>query len=251
MSHRTHPASTRPTVALALFVAFAATALGAPAAEAQAKPDLRVSRISTPGGLCVGNDGKVQVNIQNSSQQAPVKETVPVKLTISQPPAPPTAHLAYIENGIGPNGNQAAWFHNVPIAATGSVTLHAHVNPDLQIEESNYRNNDRRQTVTVTSVCGAPPPPPAGATLTVSVYQTGTWSGGQGQWIPGANVSVSCGTVFSANGQTGSNGKVSFPGTPKSPPTCTISVSKPGCTSNSLGFGMPSYNTNRNVDISC
>jgi hypothetical protein len=249
MKHRGNLSPNRPIAALLAAVALAALAT-API-EAQAKPDLRISRISTPGGLCAGSDGKVQVNVNNSSQLAPARGTVVVKLTISQPPAQPTAHIAEIQNGVGPNGNQAAWFHNVPIPATGTVTLHAVVNPDQAIEESNYGNNDKLQTANVTTVCGAPPPPPPGYTMTVTAYRAGTWQAGQYQAIAGADVSVTCGT-FSANGQTGSNGKVAIAGVPKSPPNCAITVSKTGCTTNTLSsYKMPAYNASVNRDLTC
>ena len=124
----------------------AATVLST-SALAAAKPDLKVSAIATPGGICSQN--KVRVTVVNS-QQAGVSDPIPVILTVSQPPNQPTAHVGTLENGIGPNANSGlpVWFHNIPVQANGGpVTLRAHVNPDLEVEESVYNNNTKVVTV--------------------------------------------------------------------------------------------------------
>ena len=129
---------------------------------AQAKPDLRISAIATPGGLCAGNENKVRVNVQNSSQLAGVRQKIPVILFVSQPPGQPTSYVGHLEQGIGPQSNQPVWFHNVVVPNTGGATLKAVVNPDQEIEESNYTNNDRIQQVRVANVCGQASSPPPG-----------------------------------------------------------------------------------------
>lgn len=251
-----HPTVNQRPVRMAGFTALLAVAtmnlLSASSVQAQAKPNLRVSAIATPGGLCAGNENKVRVSITNNSL-AGVRESIPVILFVSQPPNQPTSYLAHLEKGIGPQTTtgQPVWFHDVVIPATGSVTLRAVVNPDQQIEESNYNDNDRIQNVRVTRTCGAAPEPPAGNTLTVYVFKSGTWSGqGFGQHVGGANVAVTCGT-FSGSGTTGANGTVAIPNVPKSPPICNIAVNKgPNC-SGSGTKNMGTYATKVNVEIPC
>jgi len=225
-------------------------ALAPVAAQAQPKPDLRVSSIRTPGGLCAGNENKVQVTVTNGSMAA-VTQPISVILFVSQAGQQPTSYVGTLPNGIGPNDNygQPVWFYNVVVPVTGQVTLKATIPADQGILESNYGNNDRIQNANVTKVCGAPPTPPAGANLTVTVYKAGTWQGGQYTAISGANVAVTCGGGFSGSGVTGANGKASIPAVPKG--MCTINVSKPGCPPNSSSFNMPMYDTNRNVELDC
>lgn len=219
-------------------------------AQAQAKPDLRISSIRTPGGLCAGNENKVQVTVTNGSMAA-VNQPISVILFVSQAGQQPTSYVGTLDAGIGPNDNygKPVWFHNVVVPATGKVTLKATIPADQGILESNFGNNDRIQNANVTRVCGAAPPPPAGAALTVTVYKTGTWQAGQYTAISGAHVGVTCGGGFAASGVTGANGKASMSSVPKG--MCTINVSKAGCPSNSSGFNMPTYDTNRNVDLNC
>ena len=225
-------------------------ALAPVVAQAQAKPDLRVSSIRTPGGLCAGNENKVQVTVTNGSMAA-VTQSISVILFVSQAGQQPTSYVGTLDGGIGPKDNygKPVWFHNVVVPATGQVTLKATIPADQGILESNYGNNDRIQNANVTKVCGAPPTPAAGAALTVTVYKTGTWQAGQYTAISGASVGVTCASGFSGSGTTGADGKTSIPSVPKG--MCTINVSKAGCPSNTSSFNMPTYNTNRNVDLNC
>lgn len=108
-------------------------------------PDLQISQIATPGGLCKGNLNKVRVNITNS-QMVAVKVKIPVILYVSQQGEQPSSYVGYLDGGIGPNSNygQPVWFNNVVIPQTGKgVTLKAVVNPDQDIHESNYKNNTK------------------------------------------------------------------------------------------------------------
>lgn len=232
-------------------VATAVLAGLAPAmALAPAKPDLRVSSIRTPGGLCAGNENKVQVSVTNTSLVG-VQQPISVILFVSQDGQQPTSYVGTLPNGIGPNANygQPVWFHNVVVPATGQVTLKATIPADQGILESDYTNNHRVRKVNVTRVCGAAPTPRPGASLTVTVYKTGTWRGGQYTAISGANVAVTCGGGFSASGTTGADGKTFFPSVPRG--MCTINVAKAGCPPKSSSYLMSTYDTNRYVDLNC
>jgi len=200
--------------------------------------------------LCAGNENKVRVNVQNSSQLAGVRQKIPVILFVSQPPGQPTSYVGHLEQGIGPQGNQPVWFHNVVVPNTGGATLRAVVNPDQEIEESNYTNNDRIQQVRVANVCGQASSPPPGYKMTVYVYKSGTWSAGSGQHVSNANVAITCGT-FSGSGTTATNGTTQILNVPKSPPICNIAVSKGSGCSGSAVKNMGAYDTKVNVEVPC
>ena len=229
------------------FLVFVAAALTPGTIYAQAKPDLKVSAIATPGGLCAGEPGKVRVTVTNGSMAA-VSQPIPVILFVSQPPNQPTSFVGSLPNGIGPNDNygKPVWFNNVVAPSAGAVTLRAVVNPDQQIEESNYNNNSRIQNANVKD-CSAPKP--QGATLSITVYKPGTWQAGQYQAVSGANVQVACGS-FNGSGVTGTNGKASIGSVPKG--SCNIQVSKPGCPATvNRTYMMPTYNANVNIELDC
>ncbi len=223
-----------------------------------AKPNLRISTIATPGGLCVGTDSKVRVNITNGSVAA-VKAKIPVILVVSQAGQGPTSYLGYLEKGIGPNTNtgQPVWFHNVKIEAQGTVTLKAHVNPDNEIEESNYNDNVKVQTARVTKNCGQATTPTAG-NLTVTLYQQGSWSAGNYTAIANAQVTVKKGGATVGTGTTGSNGKVTINNVDKgsievyaTKNGCQLITNVPNGTQAVHKHNMPTYNTNINVQMNC
>jgi hypothetical protein len=222
------------------------TEVSSAGAELALLPDLRVSQISTPGGLCQGNLSKVRVSITNS-QMAAVKVKIPVILYVSQQGQQPSSYVAYLEKGIGPNANygQPVWFSNVTIPATGSrVTLRAVVNPDQEIQESAYNNNSKIVQARVTKVCGQTTQPPQGATLTVTAYEDGSWNFGNYQAVAGAAVTiVKNGQTYT--GTTGSNGKASIANLPSG--SCNITVTKPGYQTASRSYMMSSYNNNVNI----
>ncbi|MCB0670027.1 MAG: hypothetical protein KDC80_29575 [Saprospiraceae bacterium] len=209
------------------------------------KPDLRVSQISTPGGLKKGRCSKVRVTVTNPSMGA-AKGNIPVILYISQSGYPPKSYVGYIQGGLGPNSNygKSVWFNNVEIASTGTVTLKAFVNPDHQIQESVYSNNTKIVKATVKYVCGQSTTPPQGATLTVTAYKDGQWNYGNYAPVSQAKVKIV------KNGQTyikytGSNGKATFSNIPTG--MLSITVTKYGYQAATKQFMMSSYDNNTNV----
>jgi hypothetical protein len=210
-----------------------------------ALPDLRVSQIATPGGLCKGNESKVRVTITNS-QAVGVRDKIAVILYVSQKGAKPSSYVGYLDSGIGPNSNygQPVWFKNVIIPNTGSVTLKAVVNPDQEIQETVYNNNTKIIQAKVAKVCGQTPPPAQGATLTVTAYVDGQWNYSNYTPVSQASVTiVKSGQTYT--GTTGSNGKATFPNLPSG--TCNITVTRPGYQTATKVFTMSSYNNNTNV----
>ena len=214
------------------------------------KPDLRISAIATPGGLCKGNDSKVRVTVTNS-QMAGVKNKIPVILFVSQNGSKPSSYVAYLNKGIGPNANYGlpVWFKNVKIPNTGTVTLKAKVNPDLDIQESNYNNNQKITKVKVGKVCGQAPAPATGGKLTVTAYEDGQWNYGNYTAIPQATVTIKKSNQTIATGTTGSNGKYTFNTIPKG--YIKIEVAKSGCPSASRNYNMPTYHAKVNMALDC
>jgi hypothetical protein len=214
------------------------------------KADLRVSAIATPGGLCKGNASKVRVTVTNS-QMAGVKEKIPVILYVSQNGSKPSSYVGYLNKGIGPNANYGlpVWFKNVKIPNTGIVTLKAKVNPDLEIQESNYNNNQKITKVKVAKVCGQAPAPATGGKLTVTAYEDGQWNYGNYTAIPSATVTVKKSNQVIATGSTGNDGKYTFNSIPKG--YVKIEVSKSGCPTASRNYNMPTYHAKVNMALDC
>ena len=208
-------------------------------------PDLRVSNISTPGGLCKGSKSKIRVTVTNSSMGA-AKGNIPVILYISQSGQTPKSYVGYVQGGLGPNSNygKPVWFSNVPIASTGQVTLKALVNPDFDIEESVYNNNTKIIRANVSKDCGQETQPSQGATLTVTAYVDGQWNYSNYTPVSSASVTiVKNGQTYT--GTTASNGKATFPNLPTG--QCNITVAKAGYQNGTKVFTMSSYNNNTNV----
>ncbi len=114
-------------------------------------PDLSISAIATPGGLCKGTRNRVRVTITNS-QQYGTSKVIPVEIKIIQPPYQPITVRSKLKNGIGPNANngQVVWFNNVPIAGTTPLQIKGWVNKSKQVRETNYNNN--RKTLKVNHI---------------------------------------------------------------------------------------------------
>ncbi|NND08086.1 MAG: hypothetical protein HKN87_17030 [Saprospiraceae bacterium] len=218
------------------------------------KPDLRVSRISTPGGLCAGIKNKVRVTVTNS-QMAGVKKKIPVILFVVQNGQPTTSYVGHSTSGIGPNSNSGipVYFNNVVVAKTGNVTLRAVVNPDQELLESVYNNNTRVQRVRVARRCNAAKPAVTGKNLTVTMYKSGTWYAGSGDPISGVQVKVRKNGSTIGTGTTAANGKVTIPNIPIG--KVTFEITKNGCVAEYYNgynsYGMPGYNTNVNRAMSC
>lgn len=214
------------------------------------KPDLRVSAISTPGGLCVRPNNKVRVNITNS-QMAAVKDKIPVTLFVSPSQGQPSSYVAYLEKGIGPNSNygQPVWFNNVKLDYGGKVTLKAVVNIDKEIEETSYNNNQKIVKVNAKSNCGGGNATAnvQGARLEVTAYVNGTWQGGNYQGVNEANVQVvKNGQTYAPNSTT-NNGKYIFNAVPKG--MCKIIVEKNGYDLVQHTYNMPTYTAKKNIGL--
>ena len=208
-------------------------------------PDLRVSNISTPGGLKSGTCSKIRVTVTNSSMAA-AKGNIPVILFVSQNGQQPSSYVGYVQGGLGPNANygKPVWFSNVNIPATGNVTLKAVVNPDFDIQESVTNNNTKIIRARVSRSCGSTTQPAQGATLTVTAYVAGQWNYSNYTPVPGAHVTiVKSGQTYQAT--AGNNGKATFPSIPTG--MCSITVTKPGYQTGTKSFMMSSYNNNTNV----
>ncbi|NND08087.1 MAG: hypothetical protein HKN87_17035 [Saprospiraceae bacterium] len=218
------------------------------------KPDLKVSRISTPGGLCAGINNKVRVTVTNS-QMAGVKKKIPVILFVLQNGQPTTSYVGHSTSGIGPNSNSGipVYFKNVVVAKTGNVTLRAVVNPDQELLESVYNNNTKVQRVRVARRCNAAKPAVTGKKLTVTVYHSGSWQAGNYDPISGASVIVKKNGTTVGSGTTGSNGKVSIPNIPKG--SVKFTIDKDGCTAEYFNginsYTMPGYDAKVNRAMSC
>jgi hypothetical protein len=135
-------------------------------------PDFRISQIATPGGLCKGYESKVRVTVTNSST-AGYSQDIPVTLVVSEPGRPNRSYYGKVHGGFAGQDNQgqAVWFNNVQINDYKQVTLHAKVNTDKSIQETNYGNNDKIIKAKAASACGAQVAL-QGKTLSVRVYDT-------------------------------------------------------------------------------
>jgi hypothetical protein len=222
----------RTTSALGLLALFA-LGLVLPAeagAQSRPKPDFRVTAINTPGGLCKGTDNKVQATIQNSSQLAGYNGPIPVWLSVKQLPTGSSSIYEASISGIGPNGSQPAWFHNVNLPANGNFELKVTADPGNNILEATEANNTLTVIRSVTKTCGQVTPAPATYALTIRVFEHGTWSGGQGQWITGASVTLTKkydSSYGPLSGTTNSQGQVTF--NVPSGALYEFSVNKSGC----------------------
>ena len=94
---------------------------------------------------------------------------------------------------------------------------------------------------------------PTGKSLTVQVYQKGTWRGGRGKWIADANVMVvSRGRntpAYESKTKTDSNGKAVFNNVPVG--DYKVTVAKKGCGQNSRNYRMPAYDATTNLELNC
>jgi hypothetical protein len=227
----------------------------------QAKPDLRVSAINTPGGLCKGNTNKVQATIHNNSQLAGVNTTIPVWLRVKNSQYGTDSIYESVAKPIGPNGSQPAWFQNVDIPKTGAYQLIVTADPGNNIPEANESNNALTITRSVQTICGQATPTPATYTLTIKVFEHGTWQGGQGQWISGATVTLTqqYDSSFPAQTKTtNASGVATF--TVPGGKLYSFSTQKAGCaqvqsspsTAGSTGtYQMGTYNATRYLSLDC
>lgn len=210
-------------------------------------PDLRVSKIATPGGLCKGNDSKVRVTITNPSMAA-AKGTISVILYVSQKGQKPSSYVASISGGLGPNSNygKPVWFKNVKIPATGQVTLKALVNPDQEIHESVYNNNTKIQKAKVAKQCGQTGTvAQGGAQLQVTTFAEGQWNNSNYTPVTSVTVRVKKNGQTIAQGVTNHQGKYTFSSIPKG--MCQIQVQKNGYQTETMSYNMPTYNAKKNI----
>jgi hypothetical protein len=220
--------------------------------SAQARPDLRVTAINTPGGLCKGNANKVQATVQNS-QNVGVNQPVAVKLVVQYSNGGQAGeYQTIIQSGIGPSGNQPAWFNNVNLPNNGSYNFTVTADPMNAVAESVENNNSLSVTRNVEKGCGF--------VLTVKVFEHGTWQGGQGQWIGGAKVTLTKQYDSSFPAQTAttdSTGKVTFLvqsglfafSAEKS--GCSLVTSNPGQAGSTGTYQMGTYDATRYLSLDC
>ena len=126
-----------------------------PEIKAQQKPDLKISALATPGGWSTGSGSgsygnRLRVTVTNS-QQVGTSDQIPVLVTISFSSGQPYSEVGYLPNGIGPNANAGlpVWFNNIYIPASGPANVVAVVNPDQEVLETVYNNNEKLKTVNV------------------------------------------------------------------------------------------------------
>ena len=115
------------------------------AANGAQRPNLGISDIATPGGIC--KKKRIRVSIVNSSQTVGTNDKIPVKITVETP----NKKFSRVEyrNGIGPNtkSGQPVWFNNLPIDTTvDKIKITAHVNHKKAVTESNYNDNKEVHT---------------------------------------------------------------------------------------------------------
>lgn len=228
---------------------------------AQARPDLRITAINTPGGVCRGSANKVQATVQNS-QMIGVSQSILVTLRIQFPNGGQGQYQSTLPNGIGPNGNQPVWFNNVNLPANGNYSFTVRADPANWITESVETNNSMSTTRTVQNACAAQTSKPT-YKLTIKVFEHGTWSGGQGQWIQGAMVMLkkqgAPATQPPNVKTTNASGVVEFDGV-NSGETYLFNAQKAGCNlveatpamAGSSGvYGMGPYNATRYLSLDC
>jgi hypothetical protein len=231
--------------------------------SAQGKPDLRVTAINLRGA-CRGNANSVQATVQNS-QSVGVTHSIRITLRILMPNGGQTALESSLPNGIGPNGNQPVWFNNVSLPDLGGYGFTVTVDSNNTVDESVETNNTFSESHSVNAACGAPPTAKT-YTLTVKVYQSGTWQAGQGQWIDGAEVTLSDPSQPSQfaprTATTNASGEAVFNNVPASRPLkpYTISARKRGClqvqgssteSPSVLQYTMGAYNSRVNLALNC
>ncbi len=220
--------------------------------SAQARPDLRVTAINTPGGLCKGRTNKIQAIVQNS-QNVGVNQPVAVKLVIQSSGGGQVGdYQTIIQSGIGPNGNQPAWFNNVNLPDSGSYNFIVTADPANTVAESVENNNSLSVTRNVDKGCGF--------VLAVKVFEHGTWQGGQGQWIGGAKVTLTKQYDSSFPAQTAttdSSGKVTFTvqgglfAFKAEKPGCALVSSSPGQVGSTGVYQMGTYDATRYLALDC
>lgn len=224
------------------------------------KPDLRVAAIDTPGGLCKGNENKIRATIQNS-QNIGVRGPVQAILHVKFPNGGQGQYTSTIPSGVGPRGSQPVWFNNVSLPDTGNYNFSVTVDPTNNIAETVENNNNRSLTRAVQKACGQATAPQT-YILTVKVYEHGTWQGGQGQWIPGATVTLRKeydSSFAPLTATTNSSGIATFPGAVSGTlyrftaqkSGCGTVQSSPATPGSSSVYQMGSYNATRYLELNC
>ena len=216
------------------------------------KPDFRISKIATPGGLCQGSKNKIRVTVTNSGRG--YKQPIPVTLFVSQQ-GNSQSFVGYLQKGFSGRSNygQPVWFHDIEIKEQQPVQIRAVVNWDKEIEETNIQNNDKRITARVTRACDAPRVR-AAANLTVGAYNGPATSPSP---VSGVNVRVfqghcptayptGCqGQIAGANANTGANGKVTLNNIPRG--RVTVKLYQGQSYLHSQVYQMPTYNASLNI----
>jgi hypothetical protein len=204
-------------------------------------PDFRISNIATPGGLCKGNESKVRVTVTNSAI-AGYRHDIPVTLVVSEPGRKTQTYWGKIRNGFAGKDNkgQAVWFNNVLINDYKDVTLHAKVNEDKSIEETNYGNNDKKIKAKASHACGAPSATAQpGKRLSVRVLDSPNSSP-----RTGLQVELRKGSIV-RNGNTGNTGTAQIDDVPSG--SYSLIVKQGTAVIEDRTYVMPNYNASLNI----
>lgn len=202
-------------------------------------PDFRISQITTPGGLCKGYDSRVRVTVTNAGM-AGYKQDIPVRLVVSQSGGVTKTYLGKVKGGFAGRDNygQAVWFDHVQINNYKEVKLHATVNHDKSITETNYGNNDKIAKAKVANACGATAVK-TGKRLSVRVFDSPTSSPRKGLYVE-----LRKGSII-RNGNTGNTGTVQINDVPVG--SYNLIVKQGTAVLENRSYVMPAYNASLNI----
>lgn len=227
--------------------------------EAQQLPNLKISQISTPGGIKVGNCNKIKLMIVNN-QQVGVSEQIAIRVNIAQNGQVQTKTA--ILDGIGPNDNsgQPVWFDDIYYGPTGQISIVAYVNDDQNIHETSYSDNSKLKTINAPSASSACPGSTspittvAKADLKIQVIKkAGALTISNGRSTPLSRAYVE---LRSSSGQvvdkktSDSKGYVLFKDVPANK-SYKITAKRSGCTSYVNKYKMPNVDTKIELAMSC
>lgn len=203
-------------------------------------PDFRISRVATPGGLCKGGDSRVSVTVTNAGM-AGYKQDVPVTLVVSQPGSKTKTYTSKVRNGFAGRDNygQTVWFNDITIHNYKAVKLHATVNRDKSIQETNYGNNDKITTAKVGKACGNQPVAQKGKKLSVRVFDSPTSSPRTGLYVEMRKGSIV------RNGNTGNTGTAQIKDVPTG--SYYLIVKQGTAVLENRTYVMPAYDASLNI----
>lgn len=210
---------------------------GAPVTYVSA--DFQISTVSTPGGLCKGYDSRIRVTVTNAGM-AGYAQDIPVKLVVSQTGSQTRTYFSKVKGGFAGRDTygKEVWFDKVRIDNYKNVRLHATVNYDKKITETNYGNNDKIADAKVGGACGAPVAQ-KGKKLTVRVFDTPSSSPRTGLYVE-----LRKGSLIK-NGNTGNTGAAVIDNVPSG--TYNLIVKQGTAVLENRNYVMPGYDTSLNI----